>query len=408
MTQPPRPDVLLSLIRDVEVDGYQGRLLRGLSQLMLADRALDPAYHGLLLEACRLPEGENANMAAFLLTTLADDWTAVFSTYVDPQTGDTPLHAAVARCRLEAIDRLVAAGADPMALNRWYHTPLDGALDWKGHHRLQEALVATVLDSPRLTAENLNQALMRAAGNGQLGSVRALAHAGAFLGEQPAPEAMAQSGMALATPLALACLRSGAHRLAMVRFLLKAPGGTAAVNAGWAQGGQWTAMAIAASRGAVDVLTELMDAGAAANPPVGTSPGCHTPLMAAAGAGEAEAMAMLLRAGADPRATDAEGRTALHALAGLQAPFFIAMLGSNPEDDADARAWQAKAVACMALLLDAGVDPLQRTTAGQTALDLLDANEARGFLGEIRATLMEHELQHSLGAGQGQGPRPRF
>ena len=111
----------------------------------------------------------------------------------------------------------------------------------------------------------------------------------------------------------------------------------------------------------------------------------------------ADAIAVLLAAGADPMARDVEGRTPLHSRASLLNSAMIAALlaagadleardedGNTPlhraaaygvvyGDDPDARFHAGRAIEA---LLDAGANAMARNAAGETAWDLAQANEA--------------------------------
>ncbi|GGC42755.1 hypothetical protein GCM10011504_21500 [Siccirubricoccus deserti] len=68
-------------------------------------------------------------------------------------------------------------------------------------------------------------------------------------------------------------------------------------------------VALAAQHGRLEVLRLLLEAGGVA-PPEGDTRQAPTPLMRAAAAGAADAVALLLQYGADPALRDLEGRTA--------------------------------------------------------------------------------------------------
>jgi ankyrin repeat protein len=68
-------------------------------------------------------------------------------------------------------------------------------------------------------------------------------------------------------------------------------------------------LALAARTGRLEVLRALLEAGAARRPE-GDPAGPPTALMQAAAAGQAEAVSLLLRHGADPALRDRDGRTA--------------------------------------------------------------------------------------------------
>jgi len=80
-------------------------------------------------------------------------------------------------------------------------------------------------------------------------------------------------------------------------------------------------------------------------------------LACAASCGHVEVARKLLELGADPNATNADGRTALHAAARLS--------------------FTGDATAVVELLLEAGADPSAADAAGRTALDLALADDVR-------------------------------
>jgi uncharacterized protein len=109
-----------------------------------------------------------------------------------------------------------------------------------------------------------------------------------------------------------------------------------------------------AAKGAYLPVVEALLA-AKVDPNAANSKG-QTPLMTAAmGGGDTDTVRMLLVAGADVKARDAGGHTALHYAAGAEEDIIMQRATDNPQ-----------MAAVVTLLLEAGADPAARNSAGKT------------------------------------------
>lgn len=251
---------------------------------------------------------------------------------------NTPLMVAVALNRIEIVEMLMGAGAKTHRKNADGLGVLDLAAHIDAHHRWQAAMGEVLLENGEFTQKQKDRAMYYAASESNLGMTRALlAHRAGVRG---------LPGMG--TALAAACTDpyDGSPTEEIVRAILDAPGGPQTLNIGWGDVDQGAAIHWAAAGGKVNVLSVLIEAGAAVNPPKHLrSARPITPLMRAAGALEPEAIARLLEAGADAALIDASGRNALHHLASSSSEL-------EPEV-ADSLMLQS-----LDLLIAAGADPL--------------------------------------------------
>ena len=144
----------------------------------------------------------------------------------------------------------------------------------------------------------------------------------------------------------------------------------------------FTALMVSAGRRHARVVRVLLEYGVAVNaasdPGPGSSPGLlRTPLMLAAMSGDLRSLLLLLRAGADPQATDCSGQTALHWAAYKAAPTLLiqALLDQNvPVDPLDVwgrtplmlAAWQG-ALEVVEVLMSSGARLDIRDSEGYSA-----------------------------------------
>jgi cytohesin len=198
-------------------------------------------------------------------------------------------------------------------------------------------------------------------------------------------------------------------RSALVHTLVE---GGADVNAGG--DGGWTALHLAAALGQADTVQYLLDHKADVN---AKTDGSCTPLLAAAGNCDAPFYApmpapnlaivkLLIDKGADIKATDVRGRTALHgAAAGADAAVVKLLLDhGSPANAKDARgrtplhlAVQCNREAAVDLLLAAGADVNARDTGGLTPMRLSPYSlHYTTFNSPIVKTLLDHGAEVDL------------
>jgi ankyrin repeat protein len=282
--------------------------------------------------------------------------------------GQSPLHFAVQAGDRALVDRLLAGGAHPDARDAQGRTPLHVA-----------ATTAPADDCSlvrRLVAAGSNPEIATAQGETALGIALARAQpdaaawlgwsgwplplrplrpsdlpAAAHVGDGDAVDRLLQLGFAIdseeaqgATALVRA---AGAGHAALVVCLLGAGADPAHASHG---GVHCLAAAVSARR--EPVVRTLLSHGMA---PDTRLAGAATPLMLAAALGDPRIAEALLEAGADPKASDGQGTTPLHAAA--QQAF-------HASDT-------AAALALFSLLLEAGADPRAVNRAGQDPLLLL-------------------------------------
>ena len=170
-------------------------------------------------------------------------------------------------------------------------------------------------------------------------------------------ERLASAVLAADVPQVLAALAAGASPDAMT------PGG-------------WPVLVAAAADGDDDAVAALLDGGAR----VDDRRAGHTALHAAAATDRLDAVAVLLAAGADPRGTDANGRTPLHLAVIEASPGMVTRLidaapdavglvddiGRTPLHDAAVR----RDPDVVRLLVSAGADPDARDASGSRPVDL--------------------------------------
>ena len=310
---------------------------------------------------------------------------------IDPRVaeadGTSVLHHAVELENLELARRLLTAGADVAALNRYGVSPLYIAAV-NGDADMVSLLLEHGVD-PDLALPEGETALMTAARTGDVATIDRLLEAGA--------DVNASEGWKAQTALMWAAAENNA---AAVRRLIDAGAERDVASAG----GEFTALKFAVRAGAIDAASALLDAGADADETMldGTSL-----LVLAVTNAHYELAARLLDNGADPNA-DAQGWTALHQIAwsrrwnmgfNLPGPAQTGDLDSldlvrklvvhgadidarqhaepkdgnrNKLDRIGATAFLLAAKACdvplMRVLLDQGADPAITTEGGATVL----------------------------------------
>src|SRR5688500_6798599 len=238
---------------------------------------------------------------------------------VEPD-GTTPLHRAVHRNDLNAVDALIRAGADVNATNRYGVPPLSLAAT-NGNAAILERLLKAGANANATQSEG-ETALMTAARSGVPAAVQVLLAHGA--------DVNAKESWRGQSALMWAAAEGHAET---IQVLLEAG---AQINARSNAG--WTALLFAAREGKIPAVKTLLGGGAdvndallargggrgrgagagggaAARPPTRGS----SALVLAVGSAHFELAAALLDAGADPNAA-AQGWTALHHLTWIRKP----------------------------------------------------------------------------------------
>ena len=252
---------LLTTLEDAEAEGAG---VRTLLRLAVMEGNLEVLDEALLA----VPSSE---AAAELAQPVAED-------------GTTLLHLACAPKAAGMVNRLLALGADPLAVNAAGLCPLHLAAS-TGDVDLVGALLADPRGAAqvRIAARDGSQPLHVAVRTGEMGVIRALTEAGSAL------TAVTSHGM---TPLLSAC-HGGTADVAL-HLLNSGDNGTAALEDGR------TALHLAAESGLVEVVVALVERGFAA---AQTCKAGRTALHIAARAGQAEVVTALLSR-PDPVAPD--------------------------------------------------------------------------------------------------------
>ncbi|HEX7111411.1 MAG TPA: ankyrin repeat domain-containing protein, partial [Mizugakiibacter sp.] len=280
-----------------------------------------PAGAGLLARALAALDGAPEGVA--VVQALAERDADLFGA---DGAGRTPLHLAVAG-GLDALVRLLLArGADPNARDRAGRTPLHAALARTDALPLVRALIAAGAD-PEAAAATGETVLGLALARGDVALERWLRWplwtlpgralraedlpAAAACGDAEAVDKLLELGFAVdtrdakgASALIRAC--GGGHAEAVRRLLDAGADPTLAAQTGA------TALSACAGARQAALAKTLLARGAPADQRL---PGEVTALMIASALGYPDVVETLLDGGADVRAVDARGRTALHAAA---------------------------------------------------------------------------------------------
>lgn len=309
------------------------------------------------------------------------------------ENDNTPLLSATSFGNIDAIEVLLAAGANTRARNNHNHDALSIAASFDGDAGQQKALAHALLENGVFTQAQKDHALRGAAARSNAGMVNALLAHDAGFGTPPSPLG----------PLSIVCMDRypSEQTIEVVRALLKTPGVAEVINAGWdGIGSCRSPVQNAARTGKHEVLAELIAAGASVNPPRGlknVTP--ETPLMHAAARVDKRAIEMLVRAGADGAVLNDQRENALHWLV-------KGAIAIDPPPPLDT------IVVCAQMLIDAGADPDQAGYFGSKPRDLASRNgpaalvEALGALSSSRS--MDAQTPGPGADGPARAPSPRL
>lgn len=231
----------------------------------------------------------------------------------DPD-GTTPLHWAVRDGNLAEVRRLLRAGADAKATNRYGITPLSLAAE-SGNGPAVEALLAAGADANAALA-NGQSMLMLAARTGNAAAIRALLAKGAdvharerVLGENALIWAAAENHGEAIGLLASAGADVNARSARLTYPESEWGDGKSGRFTVLPRGG-WTPLMYAARQNAQSAIRALVSAKADLD---ALDPDGTTPLILAVINAHYDAAALLLEAGANPNVADAHGMTPLYA-----------------------------------------------------------------------------------------------
>ena len=294
---------------------------------------------------------ESARVVALLLILLALPLSAQApATTVSSADGTTPLHLAVRSNDLVSVQRLLRAGANPSAANRYGITPLSLAAE-SASPEIFAALLKSGAD-PKAVLSGGQTLLMTAARSGNLEAVKMLLDRGVdpnakektnqetalmWAASENHPEVV----KALVAKGAELNVRTPALEYKQDRFGLE---GVVTIL----PRGNWTPLMIAAREGSLQAAQALVEMGASPNL---TDPDGTTALLIAIINGHYDTAAMLVNKGADPNLADSSGMAALYAAADMST--LIEIYGRPARKTSD----RLSAVGLMKVLLDHGANP---------------------------------------------------
>jgi ankyrin repeat protein len=306
----------------------------------------------------------NRDQAA--IRVLAARAEAVRATAAD---GTTALHWAARLDDVETVRRLLDAGANPDARNRYGVSPLTLAAI-NGSEPVVDALLRAGADPNAVLPESGETALMTAARTGKVGPLRMLLAKGAAVdarettfGENALMWAAIENHAGAVALLAEfgADVNARSSATSFVRRRL----GQSELPLG-----SWTPLMYAARQNSAAAAAALLDAGADVNL---TDPNGTTPLVLAIINTHYDLAALLLQRGADPNIADSTGMAALYAAVDMHTLGWAHGRAAPPPPDPGER----DSVAIVKLLLEHGANPnavlagpkLQRHhTAGDSSL----------------------------------------
>jgi len=223
--------------------------------------------------------------------------------------GTTPLHLAVRADDLAKVDKLLAAGADAKAANRYGITPLYLACE-NANPSIIERLLKAGAD-PNSTSTEGETALMTVARTGVVEAAKVLLDHGAKVdareewhGQTALMWAVNEEHPAMIKEL----IAHGADVNAVSNINKWERQNTAEPREKWLPSGGLTPLLFAARQGCVECEQILLDAGAKINT---VDPDGISPVLIAIINGHYDAAGFLLNNGADPNLADETGRTAL-------------------------------------------------------------------------------------------------
>ena len=225
--------------------------------------------------------------------------------------GTTPLHLAVRADDLAKVDKLLTAGADAKAANRYGITPLYLACE-NANPAIIERLLKAGAD-PNSTSTEGETALMTVARTGVVAAAKVLLDHGAKVdareewhGQTALMWAVNEEYPAMIKEL----IAHGADVNAVSNINKWERQNTSEPREKWLPSGGLTPLLFAARQGCVECEQILLDAGAKINT---TDPDGISPVLIAIINGHYDAAGFLLNKGADPNLADETGRTALFA-----------------------------------------------------------------------------------------------